>query len=224
MKLFKKLTLVFLFIGTLVSCDGMDATYKEFIEDGPIVYIGKVDSLKAYAGRDRVMLEWQKLLDPRAKTAKIFWENRTKSLDVPLTDNSKITQFVVDNLAEGTYVFEVCTYDTHGNSSIMSEVPCVVYGDIYEKLLFNTKVKTAVFKDGELTITFSSSLESTFFGSEITYMSSENISKTVILEAPETVIKIDDFSGSNFTYRSVYLPEKTAIDYFYSTSDNFEIN
>ena len=48
----------------------MDATYKEFIEEGPIVYIGKVDSLKAYAGRNRVMLEWQKLLDPRAKTAK----------------------------------------------------------------------------------------------------------------------------------------------------------
>lgn len=224
MKLFKNLFLVFLFIGSLVSCDGMDATYKEFIEDGPIVYIGKVDSLKAYAGRDRVMLEWQRLLDPRAKTAKIFWENRTKSIDVPLTDNSKITQFVVDNLAEGTYVFEVCTYDIHGNSSIMSEVPCVVYGDIYERLLFNTKVKTAVFIDGVLTVTFAASLESTFFGSEITYMSSQNVTKKVILEAPETVIKIDDFLGSYFTYRSVYLPEKTAIDYFYSTSDNYEFN
>ena len=77
MRLFKNFALVFLFIGTLASCDGMDATYKEFIEEGPIVYIGKVDSLKAYAGRNRAMLEWQKLLDPRAKTAKIFWENRT---------------------------------------------------------------------------------------------------------------------------------------------------
>lgn len=224
MKQFKNLTLAFLFIGILVSCDGMDATYKEFIEDGPIVYIGKVDSLKAYAGRDRVMLEWQKLLDPRAKTAKIFWENRTKSIDVSLTDNSKITQFVVDDLAEGTYVFEVCTYDTYGNSSIMSEVPCVVYGDIYERLLFNTKVKSAVFEDGELTVTFAASLESTFFGSEITYMNSENVSKTVILKAPETVIKIDDFNSSHFTYRSVYLPEKTAIDYFYSTSEIYDFN
>ena len=62
MRLFKNFALVFLFIGTLASCDGMDATYKEFIEEGPIVYIGKVDSLKAYAGRNRAMLEWQKLL------------------------------------------------------------------------------------------------------------------------------------------------------------------
>lgn len=224
MKLFKNLTLTFLLIGTLASCDGMDATYKEFIEDGPIVYIGKVDSLKAYAGRDRVMLEWQRLLDPRAKTAKIFWENRTKSVDVPLTDNTKPMQFVVNDLAEGTYVFEVCTYDIYGNSSIMSEVPCVVYGDIYEKLLFNAKVKTAVLKDGVLTVTFTASQESTFIGSEITYTNTEGVSKTVSLKAPATVIKINDFAGDRIIYRSIYLPEKTAIDQFYSASDEFVIN
>ena len=133
MRLFKNFALVFLFIGTLASCDGMDATYKEFIEEGPIVYIGKVDSLKAYAGRNRAMLEWQKLLDPRAKTAKIFWENRTRSTELQLTDKAGLTQVIVKDLAEGSYVFEVCTYDTHGNSSIMSEVPCTVYGDVYEK-------------------------------------------------------------------------------------------
>jgi len=133
MKLFKKLIFIFLSIGALISCDGMDATYKEFIEEGPIVYIGKVDSLKAYAGRNRVMLEWQKLLDPRAKTAKIFWENRTKSTELQLTDKATLTQVVVEDLAEGSYVFEICTYDTYGNSSIMSEVPCAVYGDVYDE-------------------------------------------------------------------------------------------
>ena len=204
MKLFKKLIFIFLSIGALISCDGMDATYKEFIEEGPIVYIGKVDSLKAYAGRNRVMLEWQKLLDPRAKTAKIFWENRTKSTELQLTD--------------------ICTYDTYGNSSIMSEVPCAVYGDVYEKLLFNTKVKTAVLKNDVLTVTFAASLEPTFFASEITYMSSEGKNKTVLLKAPATQVKIDDFAGDHITYRSVYLPEETAIDYFYSESDELEIN
>ena len=168
MRLFKNFALVFLFIGTLASCDGMDATYKEFIEEGPIVYI-------------------------------------------------------VKDLAEGSYVFEVCTYDTHGNSSIMSEVPCTVYGDVYEKLLFNTKVKTAVLKNDVLTITFAASLEPTFFGSEITYTSIDGGDKTVILKAPETQIKIDDFAGDRIIYRSVYLPEETAIDYFYSESDEFEI-
>ena len=184
MKLFKKLIFIFLSIGALISCDGMDATYKEFIEEGPIVYIGKVDSLKAYAGRNRVMLEWQKLLDPRAKTAKIFWENRTKSTELQLTDKATLTQVVVEDLAEGSYVFEICTYDTYGNSSIMSEVPCAVYGDVYEKLLFNTKVKTAVLKNDVLTVTFAASLEPTFFASEITYMSSEDVYIIYILCEP----------------------------------------
>ena len=55
-------------------------------------------------------------------------------------------------------------------------------------------------------------------------MSSEGKNKTVVLEAPETQIKIDDFAGDHITYRSIYLPEETAIDYFYSMSDDFEIN
>lgn len=131
---------------------------------------------------------------------------------------------MVKDLAEGSYVFEVCTYDTHGNSSIMVEIPGTSYGDVYENLLFNTKVKTAVFKNNVLTVTFATSLETTFKGSEITYMSSEGKNKTVVLEAPETQIKIDDFAGDHITYRSIYLPEETAIDYFYSMSDDFEIN
>lgn len=32
--------------------------------------------------------------------------------------------------------------------------------------------------------------------------------KTVILKAPGTQIKIDDFAGDRIIYRSVYLPEK----------------
>lgn len=125
------------------------------------------------------------------KTAKIFWENRTRSTELQLTDKAGLTQVIVKDLAEGSYVFEVCTYDTHGNSSIMSEVPCTVYGDVYEKLLFNTKVKTAVLKNDVLTITFAASLEPTFFGSEITYTSIDGGDKTVILKAARDAIKID---------------------------------
>lgn len=75
-----------------------------------------------------------------------------------------------------------------------------------------------------MTVTFAASLEPTFFASEITYMSSEGKNKTVLLKAPATQVKIDDFAGDHITYRSVYLPEETAIDYFYSESDELEIN
>lgn len=224
MKTIRNFLFVLLFVAGLASCGGMDETYKEFIGEGPIVYIGKVDSLKAYAGRNRVMLEWKKLLDPRAATARIFWENGAKSAEVQLEKEARQTQFVVNDLAEGTYVFEVYTYDTHGNSSIRSEVPASVYGSTYEALLFNTKVKKAVLKDGVLTVTFSESQEATFRGSEITYVDGQGNNKTVFLEAPGKEIKINDFSGDYILYRSIYLPEETAIDYFYSEPDRFIIN
>lgn len=224
MKLIKSLIIIFFISGALMSCDGMDATYKEFMEDGPIVYIGKVDSLKSYAGRNKVMLEWQKLLDPRAKSAKIFWENRTKSMELELKNKDKLTQVIVPDLAEGSYVFEVCTYDTYGNSSIMQEVLGKVYGNIYEGMLVTTKIKTATLQNGVLAIVFASSLDNTFLGSEITYMTTDGIRKTTFLEAPETKISIDDFSDSKITYRSVYLPEETALDSFYSASAELEIS
>ena len=91
------------------------------------------------------------------------------------------------------------------------------------EMCIRDRVKTAVLKNDVLTITFAASLEPTFFGSEITYTSIDGGDKTVILKAPETQIKIDDFAGDRIIYRSVYLPEETAIDYFYSESDEFEI-
>lgn len=223
MKILRDLIILVSFVGGLASCDGMDATYKEFIEDGPIVYIGKVDSLKSYSGRNRVMLEWQKLLDPRAKKAKILWENGTKSVEVPLTDNSVKTQYIVDGLAEGTYVFEVYTYDTSGNSSIKVEVPGTVYGETYENLLFVTKVKKVVLKGQQLTVTFAESLEKTYQGSEIVYTNTDGQEQKVMLNAPKTTINITDFAGSSIKYRSVYLPDPTSIDLFYSEFDEYAV-
>lgn len=41
-------TILAAIVTLLCSCDGMDAPYADFIKDGPIVYIGKADSLKAF--------------------------------------------------------------------------------------------------------------------------------------------------------------------------------
>ena len=49
-------TLLTAIIVCMVGCDGMDATYTDFIKDGPIVYIGKADSLKAFSGKNRIKL------------------------------------------------------------------------------------------------------------------------------------------------------------------------
>ena len=95
-----------------------------------------------------------------------------------------------DSLMMDSLIEEVITFP-------FSVISGQVYGDVYEKLLFNTKVKTAVLKNDVLTVTFAASLEPTFFASEITYMSSEGKNKTVLLKAPATQVKIDDFAGDH---------------------------
>lgn len=202
----------------LASCGGMDAPYQEFLEGGPIVYVGRVDSLTAYAGRNRAMVEWDKLLDPRATTAKIFWENRTKSMEVKLTAKDEKTQVVIPDLKETSYVFEVCTYDDHGHSSIMSEVPCTVYGSSYESWLYTVRVSSAKLTGTSLAVTFAKAQDETFIGSEISYTATDGTAKTLMVKAPTVSATIPDFSGTAFTYRSVYLPESTAIDTFYSAA------
>lgn len=239
MKVLKNIAILLMLIGGLVSCDGMDAHYKDLIGDGPIVYIGKVDSLKALAGRDRVQIEWRKLLDPRAKKAVVFWDNGVKSVEVAL-EPGKDMKYIIDGLAEGTYVFNVYTYDDLGNSSIQSETTGTVYGVGYEKLLFNSQIKSAVLKNGVLTVTFTDPQDNTLFGSEIRYTNTKGEVETAKLvyrtfvpgdeESGEpgkivvnTKIEIKNLSGKRIEFRSVYLPEPTAIDYFYTDYDEYLI-
>lgn len=239
MEALKNIAILLMLIGGLVSCDGMDTHYKDFVKDGPIVYVGKVDSLKAFAGRDRVQIEWRKLLDPRAKTATIFWENGTKSVEVQL-ERGKDIKYVIEGLAEGTYIFDVYTYDGLGNSSIKSETTGTVYGTGYEKLLFNSQIKSAVLKNGVLTVTFTAPQDNTLVGSEIRYTNTDGKEETTELvyrtfvpgdeESGEpgkviinTKIEIKNLSGKRIEFRSVYLPEPTAIDYFYTDYDEYLI-
>lgn len=239
MKLIKNIAILLTMIGGLASCDGMDTHYKDFIKDGPIVYIGKVDSLKAFAGRDRIQIEWRKLLDPRAKTATIFWENGTKSVEVQL-ELGKDMKYVIDGLAEGSYIFDVYTYDGLGNTSIKSETTGTVYGAGYEKLLFNSQIKSAVLKNKILTVTFAAPQDNTLIGSEIRYINTDGeeetanlVYRTVIKGDEEsgepdkvvinTKIEIKNLLGKRIEFRSVYLPEPTAIDYFYTDYDEYLI-
>lgn len=239
MKALKNIAILLMLIGGLASCDGMDAHYKDFIEGGPIVYVGKVDSLKAFAGRDRIRIEWRKLLDPRAKTATIFWENGTKSVEVEL-ERGKDMKYVIEGLAEGSYIFDVYTYDGLGNTSIKSEVTGTVYGSGYEKLLFNSQIKSAVLKNEVLTVTFAAPQDDTLIGSEIRYTNTNGeeeiatlVYRTVIEGDKEkgepdkivinTKIDIKNLSGKRIEFRSVYLPEPTAIDCFYTDYDEYLI-
>lgn len=206
-------------LAMMVSCTGMDETYKEFLEGGPNIYVARVDSAKVFDGRERVKITWLKQTDPRAKYAKIYWANKSDSVKVNL-DPSKSTETVIEGLTEGSYVFDIVVFDDKGRSSMKAEAIGNVYGTEYEKWLYNRLVKTAKVTGQKLDVTFANAKDTvTYIGSEIFYNNISDIECKVFMDKRKSTITINDYKKPSFKYRSLYLPTPTAIDTFYSEFD-----
>src|SRR5690606_33400980 len=106
----------------------MDDTYKDFIKDGKIPYTGKADPVSVHPGRTRLMLAWPTPSDPKAIRAKLYWNNRQDSMEVPINRDLDTAKVIFNDWEEGAYVFEIFTFDKDGNSSLKVEVMAQVYG------------------------------------------------------------------------------------------------
>lgn len=204
----------------LIGCSDMDATYDEFIKDGPIIYIGKVDTLnwklKTRAGKYRVRFDWGKQPDARARYVNIFWTNRSDTLMVPLNPDMA-TSVDVDGLKEQPYEFELVTYDDAGHKSVAEKILCNVYGDMYGALLYNRPMKSYELTDGNLTIVFPGSTDATLLGNEVVWEQDGEEHSAFIRRYPgEVPFTITDFNALILNNRSIYLPEPAAIDTFYT--------
>src|SRR5690606_25770816 len=100
--------LLALALSGLFGCSKMDDTYKDFIKDGERVYVGRVDSLEAKAGLNRVKLSWLAIADRQVVKATVFWNNRTSRKDVPIqkTAGVDVVDVLITDLPEENYAFE----------------------------------------------------------------------------------------------------------------------
>src|SRR5215208_5798550 len=89
------------------ACGKMDDTYKDFIKNGEIIYTGRVDSVQAYAGKNRIGLSMLLVSDPKITKVKVFWNNGRDSAvqNVVRTIGVDTVRFLLTNLTEGTYSF-----------------------------------------------------------------------------------------------------------------------
>ncbi len=209
----------------LCSCDGMDAPYADFIKDGPIVYIGKADSLKAFSGKERVKLAWQMRNDPRGVKAKIFWRDRTESEEITLDRSKKEFEYIINDLDESTYVFEVVIYDKYGNSSLAAEVTAEVYGEVYESYLYPRSCYKysgkLVYIDKTLNkwvVTLNAIRDNTMINTEVVYVDKNGNEQTVSWsEKSQKSLVLEDYvEGNMVKYRSCFSPQENAIDDFWT--------
>lgn len=206
----------------LTGCGSMDETYRDFWDEGVIIYPAKADSVKTYPGNNRIILSWQLRGDPSITSTKIYWNNRTDSLDTPITLTGALVEKIdvqLSNLPEASYAFDIYMFDGKGNRSIPVSTTGKVYGENYQKSLLVRYVTNAEYGSGKMIITWGNRVDATSVCTKISYNSTDG-SQHIIFETPDagsTVISDFDYNaGNTFTVNSAYLPTPEALDTFYS--------
>lgn len=206
------------------ACDDMDETMKEFQGDGPIVYLGKIDSLKVFSGKQQAKLTWAPSSDSRINGATIYWNNRSGQKEVEWNPSQPF-ETIVEDLREGSVVFEIVTTDAHGNTSVPVTISGNVFGESFETLLDDSATITSGFFDEEKhTIDLGLKHSSNFYYKflKVEYTDSEGNKQSVLVEKGTETVTLENVSSPEVFYSSVFLPEEGCIDMFTSESHRYE--
>lgn len=115
-------------LGSVVSCTSQDDIYKEFIKDGGYIYPAKAANITSETGFQKVTLFWPVPKDPSLRSARVYWDNYTDSLDLNYSDFSDTVSVTITNLADRSYTFDIVNFDKLGNKSIAAEKSATPYG------------------------------------------------------------------------------------------------
>ncbi|WP_257666342.1 DUF4998 domain-containing protein [Parapedobacter tibetensis] len=213
--------LVAMAAGGFLACSKMD-DYKKYTVEGEVSYTGKVDSLKIYSGKNRVLVEGLLSADPKIIECRIFWNSRNDSISVPITRSGNIDtlRVLIENIEENVHNFEVVTYDREGNKSITVNRIGTVYGERYQASLYNRPINQHLLTawDTVFSVIYGKmDLTSGVFATELVYTDVDNAEQTVILPiSRDSVLTTDYKIGTPFKHRSWFLPDTLCIDTFYT--------
>lgn len=206
--------------GLIFSCSKMDSKYSDFIKDGPIKYTGRPDSLKVHPGNGRVKISWLIFADPKVNRAMIYWNNRKDSVNVPITRTGGVDTVNVNlnNMNEGTYVFEIFTFDSNGNKSVKTEIVGNVYGQNYQKSILIRPVNVAsVIGRDSARIDWGAVSYKEGISSELSYTDLSGVHHDRLVSSDTASTLLTNVNATtSFTYRTKYLPSPLAIDSFYT--------
>lgn len=206
----------------IISCTKMDAYRTKYMSKGAIDYTGKMDSVKIYSGKNRVEVNGIFTSDPNIIKYRVYWNGKESFMDfdVKRTSGVDTARGIVPDLPEGTISFEIRTYNSKGDSSVPVYVTGNVYGDLYQSGLLNRAiVSTSTQADGSVVINWGDvSADQGVAKMEIKFTDAGNIERDTVVNsvATDDVTVLPNFkTGTNFNFRTGYLPDSTCIDTFW---------
>lgn len=216
MRHFIKLIAVWIFVWS-ISCDQMTDNYKPYLEGGEIIYPGKADSVQVHPGKYRIELQWLVISDPSVSSAKVYWDNKLNSVQVPIVRTGKVdtVKALLEDMEERVYTFEIQTFDDAGNKSVIQEAIGTVYGDKYRSTLLNRAIwDLKIIDEEDLEITWATADANTV-SEELIYTNTEGRTETVICDvANNTVLLRSPDLSEGIKMTTVFMPDSMAIDTF----------
>lgn len=201
------------------SKNGLATDYKKFYEGHELTYTGAVGKAIVQPGNLEMGLKWKASSDPSIIKYVVYYNNRADSQIVSVTGKPDTIRTVIKNLQEYTYSFTIYSYDAKGNKSIPYEVNnAKVYGPLYSATLlnrgYNGTTPYVLNNDGSLLLNFATP-DTINIKTVINYTNAAGVASAAILLPSQNSITLPSFKiGSTITYKSYYIPERTAIDTF----------
>lgn len=209
---------------SFMACKKMDSTYAEYVVPNGIIYPGKATSPVAKSGLNKVQISWMRGTDPKVVKARIFWNNYTNFVEVPVPANQAVISYTVTNLPENYYSFVIITYDAEGNVSVPVEVSGDAWGERYRATLLNRVVQSSTFNlANTLSLQFEPTLPgSTIVKSDVEYTTTAGVQKTVSVLPGTLTLQLTDYKlETGYKLRTQYL-SATAVDAVYTNDQLVE--
>ncbi|MCF3108206.1 DUF4998 domain-containing protein [Niabella sp. CC-SYL272] len=205
-------------IWVLCSCTKMDHEYAPYLKDGEIIYVGAPYNLEVHPGKGRIELQFTQSKDPNIVKYIVYWNNRSKNLEVAPDKSSTVQKVMITNLAEQEYTFEIVALDKDGNRS--TPASALISGQAldnnYEGQLFTRSATLTNSKKG-LSVELVS-VDTTCKYTVITYKNGagQQVQKKIVNGAAlaDTLTDIDPLATS-VNLKTAYVPAK-GIDTFYA--------
>jgi hypothetical protein len=159
----------------------------------------------------------------------VFWKNHTDSVEIAINRTTAIDtiRYIINNLPEGSYDFEIYNYDKDGNASVKAEASGTSYGDVYNAALLARAVDNAELLNNSGEITWGDADSSTgVIGMQLKYADINNVTHDTVIKAiyKGQVTQLPDLMpGAPVQYRTLYKPVALAIDTFYTGYENLPV-
>ena len=206
---------LFAFVLLLSSCSKMDDIQRKYAERAEQVYLGKVDSLASYPGFSRAKLVWYISSDPKVDRTIIYWNTRQDSIVKEFNRTTPGVQkdsIIIENLPEGTTLFEFRNVNNEGETSLYSSVSATVWGPEFADGLrartltgFDFDYSQSIYN---LELSKSTPGDSVVY-SQILYKNAQGEDKMIRIERDTNMVALEGFpDGGEFSFRTVFFSPK----------------